>query len=180
MDFPESHEVHRTVVLPGVDDALDEMKRQYNGLEDMLNHLSREIGQGIPADFAVDMNVIFFPQIGFLISMPINPITETVDYRGGEDEDWTEIFHTAERMYFKDYRMNELDETIGDIYADICGKLALDAYLYISSFWLDKEIEIIHELAQRILEYEEMLVAASDVCAELDWYQHKTRLQNVY
>lgn len=124
MDFPESQEMHRTVVLPGVDDGLDEMKRQYNGLEDMLNHLSREIGQNIPADFAVDMNVIFFPQIGFLISMPINPITETVDYRGSEDA-WTEIFHTAERMYFKDYRMHELDESVGDIYADICGKSSL-------------------------------------------------------
>lgn len=33
---------------------------------------------------------------------------------------------------------------------------------------LDKEIEIIHNLAVRILEYEDMLVAASDICGDLD------------
>lgn len=34
----------------------------------------------------------------------------------------------------------------------------------------DREIEIMHELAQFVLEYEDMLTAASDVCGELDWY----------
>ena len=122
MNFSESQELHRTVVLPLVDEQLDEMKRQYDGLEDMLNHLSREIGQTIPGDYALNLNVIFFPQIGFLISMPINPITETVDYRGPEGELWQEVFHTMDRVYFKDFRMKEMDETVGDIYADICGK----------------------------------------------------------
>ena len=122
MDFATSQESHRTVVLPNVDGELDDMKRQYGGLEDMLNYLSRDVGQSIPEEHALNMNVIFFPQIGFLISMPINPITERVDYRGAEGEEWQEIFHTADRVYFKDYRMRELDESVGDIYADICGK----------------------------------------------------------
>lgn len=34
----------------------------------------------------------------------------------------------------------------------------------------DKEIEIAHKLGQEILEDEEMLVEASDICGELDWY----------
>ena len=123
VDFAESQEMHRTVVLAGVDELLDEMKRQYDGLEGMLSHLSREIGSSIPENFALNLNVIFIPQIGFLISMPINPITETVDYRGPEDDEWREFFHTADRVYFKDYRMEELDNTVGDIYADICGML---------------------------------------------------------
>ena len=33
----------------------------------------------------------------------------------------------------------------------------------------DKEIEIIHELGQRMLEQETMLNQASDACGELDW-----------
>ncbi len=33
---------------------------------------------------------------------------------------------------------------------------------------IDKEIEIIHELAQRVLEYENMLCVISDICGELD------------
>lgn len=33
----------------------------------------------------------------------------------------------------------------------------------------DREIEIIHELAQKVLEYEEILIQVSDVCGQLDW-----------
>lgn len=36
--------------------------------------------------------------------------------------------------------------------------------------WLDKEIEIVYDMAQRILQYENVLVEASDVCGELDRY----------
>jgi len=32
------------------------------------------------------------------------------------------------------------------------------------------EIEIAHSLAQSVLEYEDMLITASDFCAELDLY----------
>jgi hypothetical protein len=33
---------------------------------------------------------------------------------------------------------------------------------------LDKEIDIIHELSQEVLRYEDMLNSASDICGELD------------
>lgn len=33
----------------------------------------------------------------------------------------------------------------------------------------DREIEIIHDLAQRVLLHEEMLGKASDILGELDW-----------
>ena len=34
---------------------------------------------------------------------------------------------------------------------------------------IDKEIEIIFELAQDLLQYEDILTACSDLCGELDW-----------
>jgi DNA mismatch repair protein MSH5 len=34
----------------------------------------------------------------------------------------------------------------------------------------DREIEISHELAQHVLEYEPLLTMASDICGELDRY----------
>lgn len=40
--------------------------------------------------------------------------------------------------------------------------LVLDSYL------LEKEIEIVYDLAQRVLQYEEVLVDASDICGEMD------------
>lgn len=34
---------------------------------------------------------------------------------------------------------------------------------------LDREIEIVHDLAQRVLRFEELLNTCSDICGELDW-----------
>ena len=149
VDFPTSAEMHRTVVLHGVNDDLDEMKRVYAGIEDLLNQTSQDIAKHIPRNFSLDMNVIFFPQIGFLISMPIDSA-----YTGGAENQglWERIFSTENRIYYKDFRMYELDDHFGDMYANIC----------------DKEIEITHELAVDVLRYEDMLVKVSNVCGELD------------
>ena len=116
--------MHRTVVNVGVDDELDEMKRQYDGIEDLLNKTSQAVATSIPIQYSLDLNVIFFPQIGFLISMPFDPISGRAEYEGGEgeEEQWERIFSTAARVYYKDYRMRQLDETIGDKYAMICGR----------------------------------------------------------
>ena len=116
--------MHRTVVNVGIDDELDEMKRRYDGIEDLLNKTSQEIAAGIPTQYSLDLNVIFFPQIGFLISMPFDQISGRAEYEGGEsvEEKWERIFSTAARVYYKDYHMHQLDETIGDMYAIICGR----------------------------------------------------------
>ncbi|MCJ1281630.1 MutS protein msh5 [Xylographa opegraphella] len=154
IDFQQSAEMHRTVVNVGVDDELDEMKRQYDGIEDLLNKTSQAVAASIPTQYSLNLNVIFFPQIGFLISMPFDPVSGRAEYEGeeGEDEQWERIFSTAARVYYKDYRMRQLDETIGDMYAIIC----------------DKEIEIVHELATEVLRFETMLCTVSGVCGELD------------
>ena len=153
VDFTTSAEMHRTVVLAGVDPELDRMKQTYDGIEDLLNKTSRAIAATVPATFSLDLNVIFFPQIGFLISMPVNIETGKAEYEGGNgDGRWDLIFSTAPRAYYKDYRMRELDETLGDMYAVIC----------------DREIEIVHDLGQRVLQREVMLNEASDLCGELD------------
>ncbi|MCJ1475715.1 MutS protein msh5 [Lambiella insularis] len=154
VDFRQSAEMHRTVVRTGVDDQLDEMKRSYDGIEDLLNKTSQNIAAGIPDQYSLDLNVIFFPQIGFLITMPFDQTSGRAEYEGGEEEAerWERIFSTATRVYYKDYRMRELDESIGDMYAMIC----------------DKEIDIIHELATEVLKYGEMLCTVSEICGELD------------
>ena len=116
--------MHRTVVNAGVDVELDKMKRTYDGIEDLLNQTSQVIAADVPPEYSLDLNVIFFPQIGFLISMPIDPQSGKPNYEGGEAEDrqWDRIFSTGSRVYYKDFRMRELDETLGDMYAVICGE----------------------------------------------------------
>ncbi|KAL9127109.1 MAG: hypothetical protein Q9217_003959 [Psora testacea] len=154
IDFAASAEMHRTVVNPGVDEELDGMKRTYEGIEDLLNKTSHDIVATVPLQYSLELNVIFFPQIGFLISTAIDPDTGAANYEGGFDDSsrWDHIFSTATRAYFKDWRMRELDDTLGDMYAVIC----------------DREIEIVYDLARRTLQREAMLNDASDICGELD------------
>lgn len=115
--------MHRTVVNTGVDEELDAMKQTYDGIEHLLNQTSQNIAATIPPQYSLDLNVIFFPQIGFLISIPIDPETGRGKYEGGETEEmqWERIFSTGLRVYYKDFRMRELDERFGDMYAVICG-----------------------------------------------------------
>ena len=126
--------MHRTVVKTGVSDELDDMKRTYGGIEDLLNLTSQEIAASIPATYDLDLNVIFFPQIGFLISIPINPETGRGNWEGGELESqrWDRIFSTATRVFYKDFRMRELDERLGDMYAVICGTPPTFQYYHFS------------------------------------------------
>lgn len=106
-----------------MDDELDTMKQTYDGIEDLLNKTSQSIAETVPVRYSLDLNVIFFPQIGFLISIPIDPETGRGNYEGAaiDGDAWDRIFSTRSRVYYKDFRMRELDETLGDMYAVICG-----------------------------------------------------------
>ena len=56
------------------------------------------------------------------------------------------------QAYFKNDEMREMDDHFGDLYGMIS----------------DREIEISHELAQYVLEYEDLFTTASDICGQLD------------
>ena len=64
-----------------------------------------------------------------------------------------------EQVYFKNSEMREMDDHFGDIYGIIS----------------DREIEISHELAQYVLQYEELMTSCSDICGELDRYARLKR-----
>lgn len=110
------------MVKQGIDRELDKIKDRYDGLSSLLKHVALDIAATIPAILEVDVNVIYFPQLGFNIAIPLN------DYGAaaytGPDDDWELMFITENRAYFKDFRMREMDEKLGDIYGIICGKAA--------------------------------------------------------
>lgn len=116
--------MHRTVVCAGVDPDLDRLRHVYDGMEHMLNRVSREIASTVPKVIDVDLTVVFFPQIGFLIAVPLNVDSGRATYEGGivEGERWEAIFSSARQQYFKDTRMRDLDATWGDLYSSICGR----------------------------------------------------------
>lgn len=96
------------------------MKETYNGMDHLLNQVAMDITTTLPEGLSIEINVIYFPQLGFNIAIPLDEIGRPV-YDGG-DEEWTHVFTTENRGYFKDYRMREMDEKLGDIYGLICGE----------------------------------------------------------
>ncbi|OJD26055.1 hypothetical protein ACJ73_02570 [Blastomyces percursus] len=150
VDLQSSIDEHRTVVKPRVDRELDDLKETYNGLDSLLNQVAINIADTIPSRLSNDVNVIYFPQLGFNIAMPLDEKGCAV-YDGGEQL-WDQVFTTENRVYFKDFRMREMDERFGDIYGLIC----------------EKEIEIVYEMAQNVLQHEKFIVEASDICGEID------------
>lgn len=152
VDFEATKEQRRTVVLAGVDGELDEIKRTYDGIESLLHEVTNHIAGNVPAELNAKINVIFFPQIGFLIACPVEADNGAGVFEGPINDPWEKMFLTEVSAYYKNSNMGELDERFGDIYGRIC----------------DKEIEIVQELGERILEYEEALHDVSDICGELD------------
>ncbi|PWY81426.1 DNA mismatch repair protein Msh5 [Aspergillus eucalypticola CBS 122712] len=150
VDIDSSEEQGRTVVKPGIDRELDRIKDRYDGMNSLLKQVAVEIATTIPESYDIDVNVIYFPQLGFNIAIPLNEAGDAA-YRGVED-DRELMFFTENRAYFKDFRMREMDEKLGDIYGIIC----------------EKEIEIVYDLAQRVLQYETVLLEASDICGQID------------
>ena len=152
VDFEASKEQGRTIVRAGVDEELDEAKRTYEGIENLLAQVTDHIANQVPAQLNSSVNVIFFPQIGFLISCRMQEETGIGVYEGPNDDPWEKMFITESATYYKNSNMTEMDEYFGDIYGRIC----------------DKEIEIAQNLGERVLEYEELLNEVSDICGELD------------
>ncbi|KAI7321938.1 hypothetical protein KC315_g8978 [Hortaea werneckii] len=152
VDFDASKDQQHTVVLPGVDDELDEAKRTYDGIEDLLSQVASHVAGQVPAALNSKVNVIFFPQIGFLISIGLDEDTGRGVFEGTNEDPWERMFATETHAYYKNSNMVEMDEHFGDIYGRIC----------------DKEIEIIQGLSERVLQYDELLNETSDICGELD------------
>lgn len=92
MDFENSADERRTVILPGVDEELDHMKRTLDGLEDILNKVANRLSEDMPAELRATLNVIYFPQIGFLVLVPMDPDTGAAVYNGNLESQWEMMF----------------------------------------------------------------------------------------
>lgn len=154
IDFEQSMERGRTAVRQGVDANLDELKRSYDGMEHFLTNVIAKLRGELP-EWARQyiQNCIFFPQLGFLTVVSANPETGKGNYDGeGLHDVWERMFAAEGCVYYKNQRMKEMDAHFGDAYCMI----------------IDREIEIIHELAVKVLVHQEAIIFASDVLGELD------------
>ncbi|KAF9425765.1 MutS protein msh5 [Podila epigama] len=150
LDFDESVIEGRCVVKHNVDEQLDEMRRTYQGLDSFLSEIAKKISGTIPTDFTHAINVIYFPQLGYLIAVPMNAKWKTPE--DFELEGLCFQFKTENTVYYKNDEMRQLDEHLGDLHGLI----------------VDREIDILQALQERIQGYEMFLLSCSEVCSELD------------
>eukprot|EP00026_Physarum_polycephalum_P000892 Phypoly_transcript_00893.p1 GENE.Phypoly_transcript_00893~~Phypoly_transcript_00893.p1 ORF type:complete len:1264 (+),score=288.55 Phypoly_transcript_00893:55-3846(+) len=148
IDFEESKDAERIVIQHGIDEELDEAKQQYSFLDEYLTEVGKEEMQQI--DGFENLQIIYYPQIGFLISIP-NVDDPSLDTKVNLYS-WDFQYETDESIFFKNERMHELDESIGDIHNTIA----------------DMERAIAMEVETKVLEYSQQLIEVTRVCAELD------------
>ncbi|KAI0688883.1 DNA mismatch repair protein MutS [Earliella scabrosa] len=141
IDWEESTTAGRVCVRPRIDEELDNLKHIYNGIDAVLSKVAEQVSATIPPGYTPSLNVVYFPQLGFLICIPM------------QDEWRTEAgISVLDGWSFQSQEMHDMDVHIGDLHPAI----------------VDREIEIIQALQEKILVYDQAIGHACDVCAELD------------
>ncbi|XP_041360061.1 mutS protein homolog 5-like [Gigantopelta aegis] len=147
VDFDESASQNRFVVKPNVDADLDKKKRFYNGLPDFMSKVAREELNKLSDDIT-ECNVIYLPQIGYLLAIPGSDKTEEdFDIPGMEFK-----FCSNGMLHYRNARTRELDNLFGDTLCDIT----------------DMETSIMHRLQNIILEHSKVILDVMEHVAELD------------
>lgn len=70
------------------------MKRTFDGMDGLLSQVARKLSEKIPSDIQETLNVIYFPQIGFLTTVSIDSNTGEAVYDGGFENPWERTFST--------------------------------------------------------------------------------------
>ncbi|KAE9400467.1 hypothetical protein BT96DRAFT_965335 [Gymnopus androsaceus JB14] len=151
IDWEESAETRRVCVRPNIDEELDNRKHVYHGIDTVLSKVAERICQMVPSSYASSLNIVYFPQLGFLICIPMQE--EWKNEAGVQVFDgWSFQFSSESHVYFKSQEMHDMDAHIGDLHSLI----------------VDREIEIIQALLEEVLVHDAAISHACDVCAELD------------
>ncbi|KAF7314371.1 DNA mismatch repair protein 5 [Mycena kentingensis (nom. inval.)] len=151
IDWEESTIAGRVCVRPNIDEDLDHRKHIYHGIDSVLSKVAEKVCQTVPPDYAMSLNVVYFPQLGFLICVPMLD-----EWRGPggiqATEGWTFQFSSESHVYFKSKEMSDMDIHIGDLHPSI----------------VDREIEIVQELLDDIIVHFPAMASVCDTFAELD------------
>ncbi|KAG1801295.1 DNA mismatch repair protein MutS [Suillus subaureus] len=159
IDWEESTNKNRICVRPYIDEELDQRKHVYAGLDSVLCKVAEQICQKIPVDYTASLNVVYFPQLGFLICVPMQEkwrSEEGINVLDGWSFQVSPDVVPALDMNLisrnRAIQVKDMDTHIGDLHPSI----------------VDREIEIVQELLERILVCSEGMRHTCDVCAELD------------
>lgn len=137
------------VVRSRVNPDLDRVRRQYHSLPDLLSSMVQEVAARITEPKIRVLNIVYFPQLGFLVTIPVSEELRAEDVK---EAGFALQFTTEKAGYFKDDVTLRLDAEIGDIYADI----------------LDMEVEIVRVLVDQVLLNKSTFAVYSQKLAEID------------
>lgn len=125
IDFEGSRTDARTLVKAGVSSELDELKRGFDGMEDLLTRASSNLIRSLPESVSKSVSgCVFWPQLGFLTMVCPGHAAPEFLIRNPEREQlnrWAKLFCVGEQAYYKNPQMEELDAHFGDIYGRIIG-----------------------------------------------------------
>ncbi|GFO04709.1 muts protein homolog 5-like, partial [Plakobranchus ocellatus] len=149
IDFEESKRLKKFVVKPNVDEKLDEKKRLFHGVPDILNRVAREELESLSEEID-HCKASYLPQLGYLLVIDM-PEGKT-EYDDHTIEGLQFVFATNHQLFYKSARTQELDAQLGDTQLEIS----------------DIEVNILHGLQSAILESTQVLLDVMEMAAELD------------
>ncbi|KAK8778906.1 hypothetical protein V5799_019755 [Amblyomma americanum] len=112
-DSEESQVAERFVVNRGIDSTLDEKKRIYNGLPDLLTRIAYGELEKLDPE-VTDCQVVYLPQIGYLLTI-------AHDAPGTDQPGLQFVFTCDNKSYYKTGTMKTLDGLLGDTLYEIIG-----------------------------------------------------------
>lgn len=124
VNFDQAKSQQRYSVRPGLDNELDGLKRQYDGMNSFLTEVANQVAQDLPEWARRHIrSCIFLPQLGFLtvVEQGSQEGSRSFDVECPGDGLWKKSFTNNETAYYKNRHMTELDEQYGDMYSQISG-----------------------------------------------------------
>ena len=140
------------VVHYGYHEELDAAKEAFDGLDETLSAVGRQILAQHPA--LCQLRVLFLPQVGFLIAIDRRNHAHDVATNAFPNlpEDFAFIFVQDDDAFFTNSDMHQLDDEVGDL----------------DSFIKDTEAMIVSELEEDVLDCEAELRSTFGALADLD------------
>ncbi|XP_064102619.1 mutS protein homolog 5-like [Macrobrachium nipponense] len=119
LDIEQSEREARFIVRPGVDTELDEKKRRFSGLSELMQRVAEIELARLPQEVE-SCSIIYLPHVGYLLAFPpspeLNEILPACDYNLPGLEF---MFRTADLILYKSFTCCEMDRELGDIQVDI-------------------------------------------------------------
>ncbi|SPO21065.1 related to MutS protein homolog 5 [Ustilago trichophora] len=169
IDFEDSKNEGKITVKAGVDMHLDELRKQYAELPALLDGVAAELRREPAFRSTTTLNVVYFPQIGYLISVPGGEIvdmladtsleqqfaSDRVPQEQPHDDDGSACEHQwspSPKGAGADAKRLQPDSQLGDL----------------ASFIVDREIEIMDGLQTILGECSPVLLAAHVALSQFD------------